>query len=78
MVFFGFGRDFFCCESVFRDSVVDNLTDFFERFRSLNVRSSAQTGSYIASGVPSSATKWTSASPGATATGTAVGRFASR
>src|SRR5262252_1208831 len=27
---------------IFRDSVVDNLTDFFERFRSLNVRSNQQ------------------------------------
>jgi hypothetical protein len=27
---------------VFRDSVVGNLTDFFERFRALNVRSNAQ------------------------------------
>ena len=27
---------------VFRDSAIDNLCDFFERFRSLNVRSNQQ------------------------------------
>jgi hypothetical protein len=29
-------------EKIFRDSAVDNLSDFFERFRSLNVRSNPQ------------------------------------
>ena len=29
-------------QKVFRDSAVDNLWDFFERFRSLNVRSNQQ------------------------------------
>ena len=35
---------------VFRDSVVNNLEDFFERFRSLNVRSNQQLDDLVASG----------------------------
>ena len=33
---------------VFRDSAVDNLSDFFERFRSLNVRSNDQLDALVA------------------------------
>src|SRR5262249_46649741 len=33
---------------VFRDSAVGNLTEFFERFRSLNVRSNAQLDELVA------------------------------
>ena len=33
---------------VFRDSAVDNLSDFFERFRSLNVRSNQQLDDLVA------------------------------
>jgi hypothetical protein len=33
---------------VFRDSAVDNLTEFFERFRSLNVRSNEQLDALVA------------------------------
>jgi hypothetical protein len=35
-------------EKVFRDSAVDNLSDFFERFRSLNVRSNQQLDELVA------------------------------
>jgi hypothetical protein len=33
---------------VFRDSAIDNLCDFFERFRSLNVRSNEQLDELVA------------------------------
>jgi hypothetical protein len=33
---------------VFRDSVVSNLTEFFDRFRSLNLRSNAQLDELVA------------------------------
>ena len=33
---------------VFRDSAIDNLCDFFERFRSLNVRSNQQLDELVA------------------------------
>ncbi len=35
-------------QKVFRDSAVDNLRDFFERFRSLNVRSNQQLDDLVA------------------------------
>jgi hypothetical protein len=35
-------------QKIFRDSVVENLTDFFERFRSLNVRSNQQLDDLVA------------------------------
>jgi hypothetical protein len=35
-------------EKIFRDSAVDNLSDFFERFRSLNVRSNPQLDDLVA------------------------------
>jgi hypothetical protein len=35
-------------EKVFRDSAVDNLSDFFERFRSLNIRSNQQLDELVA------------------------------
>jgi hypothetical protein len=35
-------------QKIFRDSVVENLTEFFERFRSLNVRSNQQLDNLVA------------------------------